>query len=438
MGDTPTAASVLRDVVLALADAEWVGTISAEVTASVTGELPEIAADDALQAAVLASNTASLQLFVAMVQGGLPPGDAEPPAESIALAHELVRRGVGIDVLLRGYHASEAAFFTHFVERVHSDPRFSMTASTAIEEGARWLFAFVGALTREIAERYAEERERWIRSTAAARLRDVRAVLSGEATDAAVFSARLRYPLHRTHLAVVLWTDAGVAVDREPAQAMLERTAVELAGALGATSTLVVGLEDDVVAAWMAGVRPAAAEQIQEIALGRQRAQGAQGAQRAQGARVHGACGLPGAGIGGFRKSHGQAMHARRVARLADSPSGVIVSYDEVALTAIATADLEQAREFAQRELGGMRDSSDEARRLAATVRIYLEEGASARRAAARLHVHENTIKNRIRTAEELLGHPVTTRVAELLLALRIVMLDGAPSPGLSRDSSAA
>jgi hypothetical protein len=436
VGDTPTAASVLRDVVLALADAEWAGTISAEVTASVTGELPEIAADDALQAAVLASNTASLQLFVAMVQGGLPPGDAEPPAESIALAHELVRRGVGIDVLLRGYHASEAAFFTHFVERVHSDPRFSMTASTAIEEGARWLFAFVGALTREIAERYAEERERWIRSTAAARLRDVRAVLSGEATDAAVFSARLRYPLHRTHLAVVLWTDAGVAVDREPAQAMLERTAVELAGALGATSTLVVGLEDDVVAAWMAGVRPAAAEQIQEIALGRQRAQGAQGAQRAQ--RVHGACGLPGAGIGGFRKSHGQAMHARRVARLADSPSGMIVSYDEVALTAIATADLEQAREFAQRELGGMRDSSDEARRLAATVRIYLEEGASARRAAARLHVHENTIKNRIRTAEELLGHPVTTRVAELLLALRIVMLDGAPGPGLSRDSSAA
>ncbi len=427
MGDTPAATSVLRDVVVALADAEWASTISADVTASVIGELPEIAADDALQAAVLTSNTASLQLFVAMVQGGLPPGDAEPPAESIALAHELVRRGVGIDVLLRGYHASEAAFFTHFVERVHRDPRFSTTASTAIEEGARWLFAFVAALTREIAERYAEERERWIRSTAAARLRDVRAVLSGEATDAAAFSARLRYPLERTHLAVVLWTDAGTAADREPAQAMLERTAVELAGALGATSTLVVGLEDDVVAAWMAGVRPAAAERIQDIALGGRRAQ-----------RVNGACGLPGAGIGGFRKSHEQAMNARRVARLADPPGGAIVTYDEVALTAVATADLEQAREFAQRELGGLNDPSDEARRLAATVRIYLEEGASARRAAARLHLHENTIKNRIRTAEELLGHPVTTRVAELLLALRIVTLDGPPGPGLSRGSSGA
>ena len=153
---------------------------------------------------------------------------------------------------------------------------------------------------------------------------------------------------------------------------------------------------------------------------------------------MHGACGLPGAGIGGFRKSHEQAMHARRVARLADSPSGVIVTYDEVALTAIATADLEQAREFAHRELGGLGDSSDDARRLAVTVRIYLEEGASARRAAARLHVHENTIKNRIRTAEELLGHPVTTRVAELLLALRIATLDAIPGPGLSRDSSAA
>ena len=98
-------------------------------------------------------------------------------------------------MLLRGYHASEASFFSHFVERVHADPRFAATASTAIEEAARWLFAFVGALSREIAERYAEERERWIRSTAAARLRDVRAVLSAEATDATALSTRLRYPL---------------------------------------------------------------------------------------------------------------------------------------------------------------------------------------------------------------------------------------------------
>ena len=166
MGNTPTAASVLRDVISALVqDADWGPTVSEEVTSAVAGELPEIAGDDVLQAAARASNTASLQLFVEMVTSGKPPSEAKPPPESVALAHELVRRGVGIDVLLRGYHASEAAFFSYFVDRVHADPRFATTAGTAIEEGERWLFAFVGALTREIADRYARERERWIRST---------------------------------------------------------------------------------------------------------------------------------------------------------------------------------------------------------------------------------------------------------------------------------
>ena len=127
-------------------------------------------------------------------------------------------------------------------------------------------------------------------------------------------------------------------------------------------------------------------------------------------------------------------MHARRVARLTDAPAGQIVAYDEVALAAIATADLEQARDFARRELGGLAGDTDEARRLAATVRVYLEEGSSARRAASHLNVHENTIKNRIRTAEELIGHPITTRVAELLLALRIGALAD-PPVRLSRDS---
>ena len=129
-------------------------------------------------------------------------------------------------------------------------------------------------------------------------------------------------------------------------------------------------------------------------------------------------------------------MHARRVARLADTPPGAIVAYDEVALAAIATADLQQARDFARRELGGLAGSTDEARRLAATALVYLEEGSSARRAASQLHVHENTIKNRIRTAEELIGHPITTRVAELLLALRIGALADSPER-ISRDSSA-
>jgi DNA-binding PucR family transcriptional regulator len=65
----------------------------------------------------------------------------------------------------------------------------------------------------------------------------------------------------------------------------------------------------------------------------------------------------------------------------------------------------------------------DDAVRLAATLRIYLEERASWRRTAQRLGVHENTIKNRVRAAEERLGHPIDTRTAEMLVALRLARL---------------
>ena len=102
---------------------------------------------------------------------------------------------------------------------------------------------------------------------------------------------------------------------------------------------------------------------------------------------------------------------------------GGIVSYADVGLVAIATADADQARDFVVRELGPLIEDSDDARRLAATLRVYLDEGSSARRAAKRLGVHENTIKNRIRSAEEQIGHPVTERVAELLVALRLAPL---------------
>lgn len=416
MTDDP--ARTLRDVVLALdEDPAWVGSVVEQVTRIALDEVPELDAEGDLRRAVVASNADSLHLFVDMLRRSVPPEQAEPPPAAVAYARELVRRGVGIDQLLRGYHATEAAFFSVFVERVHADPRLAPDAAAAIEAGAQWLFAFVGALTRGIVERYAEERERWVRSADAARQRDVRSVLRGEATDVGAMSTRLRYPLDRRHLALVLWADGPVPPGGEPPQALLERSAAELAASLGATGVLVVPLGEDTVAAWMAGVEAAAARHLARIPLG-----------VTPGVRPSVACGLPGEGIAGFRKSHEQALLALRVARLTGRRPGTVVDYRDVALVALATVDLEQAREFAARELGELAQDGDETARLAATLRVFLEEGSSARQAAKRLGVHENTIKNRIRTAEERLGHPASARVAEVLLALRLKALVGPDS----------
>lgn len=417
MTERAARAGVLREVVLALAaQPGWAEEVSEQVATAVAQELPALATDDVLQAAMRASNQEILRVLVRMLQEGVAPETAEPPEAAVAVARELVRRGVGIEVLLQGYQTAHAAFFADFLRRVHDDPRLAGDAPAAIEEAAQWLFAFVGRLTREISERYSEERERWVRSAAASRLRDVRLVLGDEPVDVDAMGRRLRYPLERTHLALVLWADVRAALESEPAQAVLERAAADLATALGATSKLVVGLEDEVVAAWLSGVDQAAAQRIPRVRP-----------DPATVPRPSVAWGLAAAGLAGFRAGHEQAMQARRVARLTGRQPGTIVQYRDVALIAIATGDVAQAQEFVARELGQLAADTDEARRLAATLRVYLDEGSSARSAAKRLGVHENTIKNRLRAAEDLIGHPVAERIAELHVALRLTAV---PAPG--------
>lgn len=43
--------------------------------------------------------------------------------------------------------------------------------------------------------------------------------------------------------------------------------------------------------------------------------------------------------------------------------------------------------------------------------------------ASHRIGVHENTITNRVRAAQELLPHPIEHRSPELLVALRLIRL---------------
>lgn len=92
-------------------------------------------------------------------------------------------------------------------------------------------------------------------------------------------------------------------------------------------------------------------------------------------------------------------------------------------MTALASIDLDIARDYVAAELGPLAAQDDDTVRLSATLRVYLEEHASPRRTAQRLGVHENTVKNRVRTIREMLGYAPEERVAEVLVALRLARL---------------
>ena len=76
------------------------------------------------------------------------------------------------------------------------------------------------------------------------------------------------------------------------------------------------------------------------------------------------------------------------------------VAYPDVSLEALLADDLDAARRFAERELGPLAADDDATVRLASTLAIFLEEGASFVRAARRLGVHANTVAYRVRRAE--------------------------------------
>jgi DNA-binding PucR family transcriptional regulator len=99
---------------------------------------------------------------------------------------------------------------------------------------------------------------------------------------------------------------------------------------------------------------------------------------------------------------------------------GRITSYAEVALAALASADPDHAREFVDTELAELAGEGEATRRIAATVRVYLEEGRSRARTARRLGVHTNTIAYRLARAAELLGHGLEDRAVEVQVALAI------------------
>jgi DNA-binding PucR family transcriptional regulator len=111
-------------------------------------------------------------------------------------------------------------------------------------------------------------------------------------------------------------------------------------------------------------------------------------------------------------------MHARRVAQRAKKRSGSLTRYSRVALASLASADLEEARWLVERELGPLACDDDDMLRLAATLRVYFEEGSSLERAARRLGVHKNTVNNRVRRARELLGPSLDERPLEVQVAL--------------------
>ncbi len=403
-----------------------------EILSRISAELDEIALaltntiherldelDDDLRDGTLHSVRANLGLMMAMLREDADPSTAVPPPQALAYARDYVRRGLSFELLQRAYRTAQADVSRLWLEhlRLATSDRDSFAESVGFFND--WLFAWIEALERQLTEVYMRERERWIRGSAAARTEQVRAILDGNTRqDVGEASKRLAYELGRYHLAYVIWRDdaADEAGDGHGVFPDMERLAITVAEAVEARGQLTIPLGDQ-LACW-AGLRDAPALEDLATRLG-----------AAPGYSLRVAVGLPGYGLQGFRRSHREALLARRAAEVLGYGGGC-VRFAERGLEALLLGDLDEARRFVARELGPLASDTESIRRIVATVLAFLDEGASFARAARRLGVHENTVAYRVRRAEELLGRRVAERRLELHVALRLAALGGASAEG--------
>jgi DNA-binding PucR family transcriptional regulator len=392
-------------------DPEWLSSVSQDITNAIHAELADVNADPELRASTYASTDSVLRLIVDLARTGRPPSEAVPPPAALDYAREFVRRGLPVDSLLRAYHIGQATFFRRWATKAHETITNPQELTEAVELGANWTFDYVEKLSDGLVQRYGVERERWVRSAAAVRAQVIDALLAGEPVDAARASSRLGYELGRTHLAFAIWTDAPHERG-DVALAMIERAAFQLVSSLGAAAPLLVPRARLCLAGWIGSHGDDHLATLEQAHV-----------DVRSFPTVLAAFGSPGAGVAGFVRSHREAVQARRIAQLTQQRAGTVTRYETVALAALASTDVEEARAFVRTELGQLLGDDDQSTRLSATLRAYLEENMSPSRASRRLGVHENTITNRIRAAQELLPHPIEQRACELQVALRLIRL---------------
>lgn len=365
-----------------------------ELVGAIHGRVPEYAefGGSELWEAVRDSCLANLETGLEAIAGDLRVPE-RVPGDARELALITARLGLPLGALLRTYRIGHAIVWERMFELLEAEPIEAPARREAIAAASAYLFDHVDRVSAMVTDEYTAERDRFLRSREQRRTQLVRDVLEGADPDPAGATGTLDYDLRLEHLALVVSAPDAEAVVRSLGQG------------LDAPHRLVVVLTGDTAWGWLGRTREFdLPERLPAV----------------EGARI--SFGEPAAGVEGFRTSHRQARDAHRVALRAGA-RGQPVRYEDVALESLAGGDDARAAVFVARELRGIDGDDARSRRLRATLRAYFAAGQNASAAAAVLGVHEHTVAYRLRTIEQALGRPVTTRRAELETALRLFEL---------------
>jgi hypothetical protein len=365
-------------------------------------ELTSVVDEHALRADTEASCTANMEQILRLLGSGARVDGVVVPAPALRYAEAFVHRRIPLTVLLRSYRVGHAYFWNVASRALNDAIGPGELCGAALEASSNFMFDYIDAMSDQLVAAYHAERDRWVRSAAAIRAETVRDVLDGRIENERAASIRLSYELRRTHVGLILAGEPETRLSLGGGD--LEREAIEVAAVLGCGDPLLVPAGAAVLWAWCGTFDPPS-----HYALGRVE-------RHRPSAGVRMAVGRPAFGVEGFRVTHVEAGHASRFWDLGGG--GTTTSYRSIELVSLLASDLDRARRFVLSELGPLAAPTDGAARLRSTLLGFLANGCSHVRAAPELHMHQNTVYNHVRRAEELIGGSVTERRVELQAAL--------------------
>ena len=375
-------------------------------------EVVELRGDPALLELLRASVAGNVETVFDALRYHISIERVEPPTAALEYARRVAQHGIPVNALVRAYRLGQQQVLAHVLEEIRRaglEPEAALNTYEAISIVA---FRYIDWISQQVTDAYETERERWVENRNSVRALRVRELLDSAAgsvdIDAAI--AAIRYPLRRTHLAMILWTSADDAPGRELLR--LERFVRDLADSMTLRDGALFVAADQVSGwGWLPLGTAATADPVEHI---RRFAADSVDAP-------HLAMGTAQSGLEGFRRSHRQAQKARRVAVAGAQNRRVTAAGDPgVAAAALLTEDLAETREWVCETLGPLASDTANDARLRETMRVFFGEGSSYKGAAERLNLHHNSVKYRVDRAVERRGRRIGDDRIDVEIALLV------------------
>lgn len=373
--------------------------IASQVVAPVLRDIPEVAPRGPQLAT--RSTQQNISAMLATLAFGLDPAAFGPPPATFELVDQLIETDGDLTAILHGYRIGHQRFWDIWAEHVGRRVADRDELQAVLSASSSSVFALFDAVVAGIVEYHrastaAPGAVEHLPPTPAAIISEL---LGPHPVDLDGAMLALRYDVRNHHVAAV--------VSPTTAEQDVRNDCDELARHLGRPHAIRRPTSDGSVWMWFGWPDEPADSVLTAVA------------QAPMATAIIG-LGEPGRGQEGFRRTHEEALKARDTRRMHPDGRPGIARHRDVELAGLICLDPERARAFARRHLGALARDDQRTAGLRRTVQVYFACGHNKARTAEALFVHQRTVSYRMARVEQLLGHSVQDRAAELQAALII------------------